>query len=529
MRICNLIRTHMKNSLFCHASCIAGIFLAVTLQAQTSSPQVSPKAVLDVMQRVADWQLANPSKHKATDWTQGAGDAGLMALAGISGDVKYRNAMLEKGATNDWKLGLRKFHADDHAVGQAYCELYYLYRDPKMLAPLRAAFDNILNHPSDAPSLDFALPKHKSQELWSWCDSLFMAPPAWVRLYAATGDERYLNFAVKEWWRTSDYLYDNAEHLYFRDSSYFKKTEANGKKVFWGRGNGWVMGGLVRTLQYLPVNHPDRPRFEKQFKEMSAKILTCQQPDGLWRASLLDPDSYPLKETSGSGFYTYALAWGVNQGLLDSSKYKPAVSKAWAALVACVDADGKLTHVQPIGADPKKFDEGATEVYGVGAFLLAGSEVYKLAVLENAKPIAVKVTNPANFWRECETVEFNGLKAVKANDGNRNVLKALIEEGKVCVLDGLSPRILVSQVYISQSSFNYRDELLWGLHDKLLFQVDLAPGETRTFYIVDATALPAVPPPLVKTFARYVPERFDDFAWESDRIAHRTYGLALIP
>ena len=334
---------------------------------------------------------------------------------------------------------------------------------------------------------------------------------------------------MKEWWRTSDYLYDNAEHLYFRDSSYFKKTEANGKKVFWGRGNGWVMGGLVRTLQYLPVNHPDRPRFEKQFKEMSAKILTCQQPDGLWRASLLDPDSYPLKETSGSGFYTYALAWGVNQGLLDSSKYKPAVSKAWAALVACVDADGKLTHVQPIGADPKKFDEGATEVYGVGAFLLAGSEVYKLAVLENAKPIAVKVTNPANFWRECETVEFNGLKAVKANDGNRNVLKALIEEGKVCVLDGLSPRILVSQVYISQSSFNYRDELLWGLHDKLLFQVDLAPGETRTFYIVDATALPAVPPPLVKTFARYVPERFDDFAWESDRIAHRTYGLALIP
>ncbi|MEI8291333.1 MAG: glycoside hydrolase family 88 protein [Verrucomicrobiota bacterium] len=488
----------MKNSLFCHASCIAGIFLSISLQAQTTSPDISPKAVLTVMQRVADWQLANPSKHKATDWTQGAGDAGLMALAGISGDVKYRNAMLEKGATNDWKLGLRKFHADDHAVGQAYCELYFLYRDPKMLAPLRAGFDDILNHPSDAPSLDFALPKRKSQELWSWCDSLFMGPPAWVRLYTATGDERYLNFAVKEWWRTSDYLYDNAEHLYFRDSSYFKKTEANGKKVFWGRGNGWVMGGLVRTLQYLPVNHPDRSRFEKQFKEMSAKILTCQQADGLWRASLLDPDSYPLKETSGSGFYTYALAWGVNQGLLDRKIYLPAVIKAWTALVACVDADGKLTHVQPIGADPKKFDEGATEVYGVGAFLLAGSEVYRLAVFSQTKPLAVQISNPAKFWRESETVELN-------LSGNR------------LVVDGLTSRILTSQAYSPKPGA-----------DRLLFQVDLAPGETRTFYILDASALPAVPEPIVKTFARFVPERMDDYAWESDRIAHRMYGPALI-
>ena len=499
MRICYLIHIHMKKSLLHYASGLAGLFLAVTLPAQTLSPEVSPKPVLDVMQRVADWQLANPSKHKATDWTQGAGDAGMMALAGISGDVKYRNAMLTKGSTNDWKLGPRKFHADDHAVGQAYAELYFLYRDPKLIAPMRAGFDEILRSPSAAASLDFALPKHQAQELWSWCDSLFMAPPAWVRLYAATGDWRYLDFAVKEWWRTTDYLYDKTEHLYFRDSTYFKKTEANGQKVFWGRGNGWVMGGLVRVLQYLPVNHPDRARFEQLFKDMSAKILTCQQPDGLWRASLLDPASYPMKETSGSGFYTYALAWGVNQGLLDKAQFEPAVRKAWAALVSCVEADGKLTHVQPIGADPKKFDESATEVYGTGAFLLAGSEVYRMAVFEKAKAGAIKVSNPAKFWREGETVE-------------------LALDGKRVVMDGLTSRILDSQVYVEDGK------------SKLVFQVDLAPSEKRTFYILDAAAaaaLPAVPTPIVKTFARFVPERFDDFAWESDRIAHRTYARAL--
>ena len=46
-----------------------------------------------------------------------------------------------------------------------------------------------------------------------------------------------------------------------------------------------------------------------------------------------------------------------------------------------MDADGKLTHVQPIGADPKHFDADSTEPYGVGAFLLAGSEVYRMAAL----------------------------------------------------------------------------------------------------------------------------------------------------
>jgi unsaturated rhamnogalacturonyl hydrolase len=483
------------------AALVAGMFSAVSVMAQTAD--LAPKSVLDVMQRVADWQLANPSKHAPTDWTCGAGDAGMMALAGISGDVKYRNAMLAMGETNHWRLGPKKFHADDHAVGQTYCELYFLYRDPKMIAPMRERFDSILAHPSDAPSLDFKLPKAKSQELWSWCDSLFMAPPAWVRLYRATGDERYLNFMLKEWWRTTDYLYDKDEHLFFRDSTYFKKREANGKKVFWGRGNGWVMGGLVRVLQYLPANHPERARFEQLFKDMAAKILTCQQPDGLWRASLLDPESYPLKETSASGFYTYALAWGVNQGLLDKQQFEPAVRKAWAALVGCVDADGKLTHVQPIGADPKHFAEDATEVYGVGAFLLAGSEVYRMAVLPPSYPIIVSITNPTGFYRESETVE-----AKFSVSGSTNLV----------VVDCLSSRIIDSQFYSS----------VGVLPDKFLFQVDLAPNETKTFYVIDARFFAAVPPPIVKTFARYVPERFDDFAWESDRIAHRIYGQALI-
>jgi unsaturated rhamnogalacturonyl hydrolase len=475
------------------------------LRAQSAATDITPQNVLDVMQRVADWQLANPSAHKPTDWTQAAGNAGFMALAGISEDPKYLDAMIAMGNANDWQLGPRRYHADDYCVGQTYAELYYLYRDPKMIAPLRERFDDILTHPSTATSLLFNQPGNKEREIWSWCDSLFMGPPTWMRLYAATDDGRYMDFAVTNWWRATDFLYDKDQHLYFRDSTYFDKTEPNGQKVFWSRGNGWVMAGLVRTLQYLPMNHPDRQRFEQLFTDMAAKVVQCQQPDGLWHSGLLDPGDYP-KETSGSAFFTYALAWGINQGLLDRATYEPAVDKAWQALVDCVNSDGKLTSVQPMGADPKTFDPDSTEVYGVGAFLLAGSEVYKMAVLAHTKPVVVNVTNPSSFRRDCETVEIH-------TDAPTGYAK-----GFAGVMDGLSSRILDFQIYASEP----------GLPENtLLFQVDLAPGETRTYYVLNPSALPAVPQPIVKTFARYVPERFDDYAWESDRIAHRIYGPAL--
>jgi len=345
------------------------------------STEIKPAEALNAMERVADWQLLHPDTNSAAGWIQAAGDAGIMALAAISRESKYHEAMLALGDTNKWAIGPHIYNADHQCIGQTWTELYLRYRDPTMLAPLIEKFDSILAHPSDA-TLDFKQPRSKALEVWSWCDSLFMGPPTWIRLYTATGDARYLDFAVTNWWRTADFLYDTNEHLFFRDSTYFDKREANGKKVFWSRGNGWVMAGLVRVLQFLPMNHPGRPRFEQLFKEMAGRVLSCQQSDGLWHSSLLDPEDYPLEETSGSGFFTYAFAWGVNQGLLERTKFESPVEKAWTALVGCVDADGKLTHVQPVGADPKKFDADSTAPFGVGAFLLAGSEVYKMVALE---------------------------------------------------------------------------------------------------------------------------------------------------
>jgi unsaturated rhamnogalacturonyl hydrolase len=499
-----------------------GIFFATNFQlrAQTNS-DLTPQNILSVMQRVGDWQLAHPATNRPTGWVQSVGDVGMMALAGISGDPKYRDAMLAKGETNNWTLpqyGGRKYHADDQCYGQVCAELYFLYRENRMLAPMREHFDWILANPSAQTNLSV----RAGSEQWTWCDALFMAPPTWLRLYAATDDTRYLDFAVTNFWRTTDFLYDTNAHLFFRDSSFFNKTETNGAKIFWSRGNGWVFAGIVRCLQFLPMNDPGRPRFEQLFKDMADKILSLQSPDGMWRASLLDPADFPTPEASGSALFTYGLAWGVNQGLLDRAKFGSAIRKAWPALVGCVDADGKLTHVQPAGSAPVKFAEDSTAPYGGGVFLLAGSEVYRMAVLNDVRqhslekslvPV-VKVTNPSNFYRDCETIEIDLPLSTMGNPPSPFFT----------VMDGMSSHILDSQEYefLFDTNGDYKI--------KFLFQVDLAPNETKTFQVLErGRGWLAVPPPIVKTFARYVPERDDDFAWESDRIAHRAYGLKLIP
>jgi unsaturated rhamnogalacturonyl hydrolase len=447
------------------------------------------------MERVADWQLAHPSEHPSTDWTQAVGDAGFMALSNLAATHKYRDAMVAMGTRNGWQPGPRVYHADDHVVGQTYTELYLQLRDPAMLAPLRARFDAILAAPHDG-TLQFDVAGN--QDRWSWCDALFMAPPAWARMTAATGDPRYLAHAVDAWWRTSDYLYDRDEHLYYRDSTYFNAREANGKKVFWARGNGWVLAGLARTLQYLPANHPARARFETQFREMAAKVMSLQAADGLWRASLLDAARYPAQETSGSALFTYALAWGVNAGLLGRAAYESGVRRAWTALAASVQADGKLTHVQPIGRAPDGFADDATEVYGVGAFLMAGSEIVRMSMQArmatgDAARI-VTVANPGDFYRAEETIEIAAPAA------------------PAVVMEADTSRLLPTQ----RSGAT------------LLFQADFAPGQARRFLLLPAAALPPLAPPDVRTHARYVPERFDDFAWESDRTAHRMYGPAIL-
>jgi rhamnogalacturonyl hydrolase YesR len=335
--------------------------------------------VLALMRRVADWQLANfpdPASRHPRGWEVAPFYIGTLALDRIAPDRRYQDAMIDRGEANQWEPHSRPYHADDQCVIQAYLELYRVRRDPKMLEPSKKRLDYVLAHPSNV-AMDWDPPK--CQERWTWCDALFMAPMSWLEMWQATGDRAYLDFMNREWWATTERLFKPAAGLYFRDESFLDLREPNGRTIHWSRGNGWVFAGLSRVLGLFPKDHPDYPRYRQLYLDMAKAVLAAQQPDGLWRPGLLDPAAHPERETSGSSFYTFGLAWGVTHGLLDRARVEPAVRRAWNALAACVTPEGRLEHVQPIGAGPHGFDPKSTEPFAVGAFLLAGSEVYQLA------------------------------------------------------------------------------------------------------------------------------------------------------
>ncbi|MEO8359476.1 MAG: glycoside hydrolase family 88 protein [Vicinamibacteria bacterium] len=347
--------------------------------ASSSSALTTPsrKTIVEEMTHVADWQLANPSSHKLWEWHQAPFWASLDAFAPLSKTpTKYYDAMRATGEANEWRHGPNRFHADDQAITQSYFLLNAREKNPKMTAAALTLFNEMLTMPFDE-ALDFD--QKKTSREWIWCDALFMSPPALALATRQTGDIRYADMMARLWWKTTDYLYDPAENLYYRDSRYFDQRAPNGAKVFWSRGNGWVMAGLARVLQYLPKDYAARPRFTALFKDMAAKVVTLQKPDGYWPVSLLSAESIPIPETSGTGFFTYALAWGVNERLLDRATYEPAIWKGWAALNRAVLPSGKLGYVQEVGAAPGKTGPDETEVYGVGAYLLAGSEVYRMS------------------------------------------------------------------------------------------------------------------------------------------------------
>ncbi|WP_353069279.1 glycoside hydrolase family 88 protein [Tunturibacter empetritectus] len=333
------------------------------------SSELKPKAIDAAIKKVADWQVAYAEPHFNKQWTFAALYDGLLAASKTTGDPKYRDAVLHLAERSDWTLLDARFpHADDQALGQAFLDLYRDDRQPVRMADTKAILDRLIVREDDPNKL-----------LWWWCDALFMSPPVLLRMYAITNDRKYLDYMDHEWWLTSGSLYSPQEHLYFRDSRYFTQKQENGKPIFWSRGNGWVMGALVNVLRIMPADYPSRPKYVAQFREMAERLAAIQSPDGLWRSGLLDPESYELPEVSGSAFFTFAMAYGINEKILDRKTYLPVVERSWKGMLGHIYADGRLGSIQPIDAQPGKFKLSASYVYGVGGFLMAGSEMHRLA------------------------------------------------------------------------------------------------------------------------------------------------------
>jgi rhamnogalacturonyl hydrolase YesR len=369
---------------------LATVIASTCLLHGADAAKPTPAEVKALGTKVADWQLEHSDDyhkyigrrrpHHPLAWHCATLYAGMWEFSTIKEVDKYVNWLKAIGQAHKWKLHptKAKYLADGHPVGHLYLNLYRRFEDPAMLKPTQERFDWILANRRTG-TLKWGVKGTDAHHRWGWCDALFMAPPVWARLANITGDRKYLTFMDEEYHATYDLLWDAEEHLFWRDSSYFSKREKNGEKLFWSRGNGWVLGGLALMIPDLPEDWEGREFYIDLFRNMSAKLKDIQRPDGTWSAGLLGSvEDYSTIETSGTAFITFGLAWGINAGILDRATYEPVVFKAWYALASAVQDDGLLGYVQPPAEAPGGSQKDLTEIYGIGAFLGAAAEVYKL-------------------------------------------------------------------------------------------------------------------------------------------------------
>lgn len=328
------------------------------------------------------WQQQNP-KWALYDWTNATYYRGISEAWKTTGDQDYFNTIEIDGKSYDWKLGERWYHADDLAIGSVYLDVFNETQDSSILVRTKRRLDANLKDQEWHLNPERHHEHHVITQPWWWCDALFMGPPVFVQYAKIMDDDKYLHFSDSLFIACYDSLYDKKEHLFARDLRYKWKGDSTdikdqfGNKIFWSRGNGWVLGGLALILEDLPKDFPSRHFYEDLFEKMASRLKEIQPDDGLWRPALLDTSAIH-GELSGSALYTYAIASGINQGILSRDEFLPVVKKSWSAIVNCQREDGMVGWVQAIGKDPRPTTADSWEVFGTGVFLMAGSEMIKL-------------------------------------------------------------------------------------------------------------------------------------------------------
>lgn len=341
--------------------------------------------VLNIINKVNyKWQQTQ-SPYVRSFWDNAAYHTGNMEAYKMTGNMdfyKYSLAWAEhnnwQGATgtdkSKWKYNYGE--TPDHALFgdwqicfQTYADLYTLSPDPKKIARAREV-------------MEYEMRTDKN-DYWWWADGLYMVMPVMTKMYKITGNSLYLKKLHEYWEYANSIMYDKDECLYYRDAKYTfdKHQSVNGKKDFWARGDGWVLAALAKVIQDLPSDAPYRSEYIDRFKSLAKAVAKCQQPEGYWTRSMLDPEHAPGPETSGTAFFTYGILWGLNNGYLDQKTYEPVIVKSWKYLTeTAMQKDGTIGYVQPIGerAIPgQTVDANSTANFGVGAFLLAACEMVR--------------------------------------------------------------------------------------------------------------------------------------------------------
>ncbi len=386
----------MKKLLSLAAGLIIGLGICAAQpgarQLPTDPAQVNRQVTLQAMNMVNNYfmtRYADPTavkgywarqkNYESNIWTRGVYYEGLMALYSINPENRFYDYAMEWANFHKWGFRYDQTNtrnADNYCCAQTYIDLYRLAPEGEKIRKTVSLANMLVNTPQVGD--------------WTWIDAIQMGMPVLAKLGKTLDEPAYWNKMWEMYAETRNNigggLWCEKEGLWWRDADFVPPyKEPNGKNLFWARGNGWVYAALVRVMDEIPTDEAHYADYVADFVEMSKALKKCQRKDGFWNVSMHDESNFGGKEATGTSLFVYGLAWGIRKGILDADEYMPMLQKAWGALVTeCVHPNGFLGYVQGTGKEPKDgqpvtYDSMPDfEDYGIGCFLLAGSEMYKI-------------------------------------------------------------------------------------------------------------------------------------------------------
>lgn len=366
---------------------ISSISCTVNKKMLSTGIENDVSTVIESIKKANDYWQSSHSEPGNAFWHCAAYHTGNIAAYEVTGIEDYKRYTQVWAEKNEWK-GAKSDNKKEWKYTYGEKDEYVLFGDWQICFQVYIDLynlDSIKDEKKIARAIEVMEYQMSTQnnDYWWWADGLYMVMPVMIKLYNVTGNQLYLDKLYEYFSYARDLMYDKNAKLFYRDAKYIypKHKTQNGRKDFWARGNGWVFSALAKVLNELPETNPHRREYIEIYKDLADSLATSQQAEGYWTRSLLDPAHAPGYETSGTAFFTYGYLWGINNKILDEKKYKPIVDKAWRYLTEiALQENGKVGYVQPIGerADQhKNVGPDTTADFGVGAFLLAASEMTK--------------------------------------------------------------------------------------------------------------------------------------------------------
>lgn len=334
-----------------------------------------------------------PADELAWDWGEGVLAFGVERAFQVTGQARYRDYLRSYFRAHAAK-GIDPSWSDDTTPALAALEL--VQAGDEEFLPL---VEQVVRYSMTAPRTpEHRALQHLGGSVWrhffpdAWVDSLFHVVPTLIRYSQWTGDPRFRNEGVHQLRLFLRVLQDPQTGLCthaFDDGAIPRRVPPFDSGLFWARGNGWMLVALVDALAELPADDPARPELLDGARRLESSLRRQQDPSGLFHTVVLDRTTY--LETAGSALILYGMARGVRLGVFPSATQR-ALQRGAHGLLGVLRCEAERCTVtgtslgtNPIGTSYRTTATADQVSYGVGAWLMATSEILSLRCGRRAK------------------------------------------------------------------------------------------------------------------------------------------------